>query len=142
MRFSIVTFLVLIMCLGTTDGICADSPKTTRTGPEHVTELWQGKVLTASFRAGMCFEPNGKARGVLLLTHGNGQTDTYHLYGTIKKNAFELSHSSGHFFTGKLTGKNSMEGKVKLKSGLKLSLEGKRIHDATLLAEDCAPLPE
>lgn len=111
------------------------------TGNGQITELWQGKVLTASFRAGMCFDPLGKARGVLILRHKNGQEDTYHLYGTIKNNAFDLSHSSGHYFTGRLTGPDSMEGKVKLSNGLKLGLEGRRIQNAKLLAPDCAPLP-
>lgn len=116
-------------------------PPTTSTGPEHVTELWEGKVLTATFRTGMCFSPDGKARGVLILRHANGNEDVYHLYGTIKNNSFDLSHSSGHFFNGRLTGRDTMEGKVKLNNGLKLSLEGKRIQDAPLLAKDCAPLP-
>lgn len=137
--FIIFNFLTPLV---TTRADSTDGLATTRTGDGHVTELWQGKVLTARFRAGMCFEPGGKARGVLLLTHSNGQTDPYHLYGTIKNNAFELSHSSGHYFSGRLTGKKSMEGKVRLKSGMKLNLEGERILDVPLLAEDCAPLPE
>lgn len=115
--------------------------KTITSGPGEVTELWTGKVLTATFRAGMCFGADGRARGVLLLRHANGQEDTYHLHGSIRANAFELSHSSGHSFTGRLTGPRSMEGRVRLKNGLSLSLEGERTLDVPLLAEDCAPLP-
>ena len=115
--------------------------KTITSGPGEVTELWTGKVLTATFRAGMCFGADGKARGVLILRHANGQEDTYHLYGGIRANAFELTHSSGHSFTGRLTGPRSMEGRVKLKNGLSLSLEGERTPDVPLVAEDCAPLP-
>lgn len=118
------------------------APRTTVTGPEHSTELWEGRVLTATFRAGMCFAPNGAAKGVLLLKHANGQEDAYHLYGRLQDNEFTLTHSSGHFFSGKLTGPDSMEGKVKLKNGLKMSMKGKRIRNAPLLAEDCAPLPK
>ena len=105
----------------------------------EVTELWTGKVLTASFRAGMCFAASGKARGVLILRHANGQEDVYHLYGRIRSNAFDLTHSSGHSFTGKITGSDSMEGRVRLKSGLVLNLKGKRKTDVRL-ARDCAPL--
>ncbi len=117
------------------------APRTITSGPGEVTELWTGRVLTATFRAGMCFSADGKARGVLLLRHANGQEDTYHLSGSIRANAFELSHSSGHSFTGRLTGPRSMEGRVRLKNGLRLSLEGERTPDVPLLAEDCAPLP-
>ena len=117
------------------------APRTITSGPGEVTELWTGRVLTATFRAGMCFSADGKARGVLLLRHANGQEDTYHLSGSIRANAFDLSHSSGHSFTGRLTGPRSMEGRVRLKNGLRLSLEGERTPDVPLLAEDCAPLP-
>lgn len=105
----------------------------------EVTELWTGKVLTATFRAGMCFRADGKARGVLILRHANGQEDTYHLYGHVRANAFDLTHGSGHSFTGRLTGPKSMEGRVKLKNGLSLNLEGTREQDVPL-ADDCAPL--
>lgn len=111
-------------------------------GPGEVTELWSGKVLTATFRAGMCFSADGRARGVLLLRHANGQEDVYHLKGTIRSNSFDLAHSSGHVFAGRLTGPHSMEGRVTLKNGLRLSLEGTRALDVPLAAEDCAPLPQ
>lgn len=113
--------------------------KAEESGKAEVTELWTGKVLTASFRAGMCFGADGKARGVLILRHANGKEDPYHLYGRIRSNAFDLSHSSGHSFTGKITGPSSMEGRVKLKNGLVLNLKGKRKTDVPL-AKDCAPL--
>ena len=119
----------------------AGAQKTITSGSGEVTELWTGKVLTATFRAGMCFRTDGRARGVLILRHSNGQEDTYHLYGSIRDNAFDLSHGSGHTFTGRITGPRSMEGRVKLKNGLSLNLEGKREQDVPLAAEDCAPLP-
>lgn len=119
----------------------AAAPATTVSGKDHATELWEGKVLTASFRAGMCFAPNGGARGVLLLRHANGNVDVYHLKGVMRNDEFNLSHSSGHFFSGKMTGPDSMEGKVKLKNGMRFTLKGRRHRDVPLLAEDCAPLP-
>lgn len=112
------------------------------TGGNETTELWQGKALTASFRVGMCYDKKGKARGVLFLRHANGQEDVYHLYGTMKNNEFFLSHSSGHTFSGSITGASSMEGKAKLKSGLRLTLKGQRTKDVPLAASDCAPLPQ
>lgn len=110
--------------------------------PEVRTEYWQGKVLTASFRAGMCFGRDGKARGVLLLKHSNGQVDEYHLYGSIRGDEFELSHSSGHIFKGSLVSPDRMEGRVKLKHSISLGLKGERRLNVPLLAEDCAPLPQ
>lgn len=98
-------------------------------------------MLTASFRAGMCFEPNGKARGVLILRHSNGQEDVYHLYGTMRNNEFFLSHGSGHEFRGTLVNPERMEGKVRLANGMRLSLRGERHRHVSLAAEDCAPLP-
>lgn len=109
-------------------------------GKEQNTELWEGKILTARFRAGMCFEPNGKARGVLILTHRTGKEDVYHLYGTMKDNKFDLSHSSGHYFNGELIDPEHMEGNVKLSNGMKMSLKGSRSQNVTLKAPDCAPL--
>lgn len=121
-------------------GVFAQAEETTITGPDHSTELWRGKVLTASFRAGMCFGHDGKARGVLILKHSSGQEDVYHLYGTMKNNEFDLSHSSGHYFSGKLTGPGTMEGKAKLSNGMKLNLKGERLQNVRLKASDCAPL--
>lgn len=121
--------------------LSAQAVETTVTGPEHTTELWEGKALTASFRVGMCYDAKGKANGVLVLRHRNGQEDIYHLYGTLKNNEFDLSHSSGHHLSGRLTGENSMEGKARLKGGLKLSLSGKRFRNVPLVKSDCAPLP-
>lgn len=121
---------------------CAGAAETIATGPDVATELWQGRVLTASFKAGMCFSPDGSARGVLLLKHANGEVDEYHLYGKIKNNEFELAHSSGHVFRGKLVSPGQMEGRVKLKNSISLSLKGTRQLDIPLLAADCAPLPQ
>lgn len=104
-------------------------------------ELWEGKALTATFKVGMCYAANGAARGVLVLRHRSGQEDQYHLYGTVRDGHFELAHSSGHHLTGDLTGPASMKGRAKLKNGLALTLSGKRIQDAKLAPEDCAPLP-
>ena len=130
-------FLVLL-AMALVPGQClsafAKSP-----APGEVGELWHGKVLTATFRAGMCFDASGKARGVLLLRHRNGQQDAYHLYGTIKNNNFSLSHSSGHLFTGKLTGSKNMEGKVRLANGMTLNLQGERLQNAKLDGDDCSP---
>lgn len=124
-----------------TQAIGQNGLDTVRTGNGVVTELWDGKVLTATFRAGMCFEASGSARGVLALRHASGQEDIYHLYGSIKNNQFTLTHTSGHVFTGALTGPDKMEGRVKLANGLALSLKGTRHKDAELAAADCAPLP-
>lgn len=107
--------------------------------PDEKTELWQGTVLGARFRTGVCFAPNGSARGVLLLTHRNGQTDVYHLYGHLAGNAFELRHGSGHVFRGSLFSDGRMEGRVRLSGGLSMSLSGARTPNVRL-AGDCAPL--
>lgn len=115
-------------------------PTLIRPDAGEVTELWEGRAFTARFKVGMCFNAIGKARGVLLLRHANGQEDTYHLYGTIRDNEFNLSHSSGHTFRGHLVSPDAMEGKAKLKNGLSLTLSGKRIRDVELAAPDCAPL--
>lgn len=131
----------LLFCL-----LCAPFPALTQESPRVKpgdslrTELWEGKILTARFRAGMCFEPDGKARGVLILTHKNGNEDVYHLYGEMKDGRFDLSHSSGHRFYGSLTEPDKMEGGAKLSGGMKLSLKGSRKRDVTLKAPDCAPL--
>lgn len=114
---------------------------TIKTGDGVVTELWDGKVLTATFRAGMCFEPTGVTRGVLILRHANGKEDVYHLNGVTLNGEFELSHASGHEFKGEFSGPDKMKGKVKLANGLRVSLKGERHRDVPLAAEDCAPLP-
>lgn len=130
--------LLALLILAPRAAYCAE---TTVTGPNHTTELWEGKALTATFRVGMCYDARGKANGVLVLRHANGQEDVYHLYGTLKNNEFQLSHSSGHTLTGRLTANDRMEGKARLKSGLKMSLSGSRQRNARLAAADCAPLP-
>lgn len=113
--------------------------ETIATNNERVTEYWQGKVLTATFRAGLCYTKAGDAKGVLILRHSNGQEDSYHLYGTVKDGKFDLRHSSGHHFYGDLPDRDTLQGKVKLAKSISLSLSGKRKVNAPLLAPDCAP---
>lgn len=131
--------LVLLFVFGAS---CCFGQDTVVSGPGMETELWEGKALTARFRVGVCYKPDGSARGVLLLKHRNGDQDTYHLYGTLKNNEFYLTHSSGHVISGRLAGPDAMEGKAKLSSGLRLSLSGKRTRNVPLIAADCAPLPQ
>lgn len=107
--------------------------------PGEQSEMWQGKVLGASFRAGVCYDARGRARGVLLLTHASGQTDVYHLNGVMAGGSFELRHGSGHVFSGSLDSSSAMSGRVRLANGLRLSLKGRRIFGQPL-AQDCAPL--
>ena len=107
--------------------------------PGEKSEMWEGRVLGATFRAGVCYNARGKARGVLLLTHASGQTDTYHLDGSLSGGKFELRHGSGHVFSGSLDSSTTMRGKVKLANGLRLSLKGRRVFGRRLAA-DCAPL--
>lgn len=133
---------LLVFSLAAPGTYAANAPgaETTRSNSDHSTELWQGSVLTATFRAGMCFGRDGNARGVLILRHKNGKEDTYHLYGRLEGNEFNLSHSSGHHFSGEITGANTIKGSVKLSNGLRLGLSGDRKVNVPLAAEDCAPL--
>lgn len=114
--------------------------ETIRSGPDVTTEYWEGKVLTAKFRAGMCYDKNGKAWGVLILRHANGNEDPYHLYGTLKNSHFELGHSSGHHFAGTFESPTTLKGSAKIKNGPRLGLTGKRTPNVPLAAKDCAPL--
>lgn len=136
MKIGPILGLLLAGAFFAENALCA---ATITSGPNVSTEFWEGKVLTAKFRAGMCFEKNGKARGVLILRHANGKEDTYHLYGTHKNGHFDLSHSSGHHFTGTLNS-STIKGSAKIKNGPKLGLSGKRIRNVRLAATDCAPL--
>lgn len=133
---------LILFVLMTFFAVCAGAVETTVTSGDRTTELWQGKALTAIFRVGICYGKKGQAQGVLLLRHRNGKEDVYHLYGTLKNNEFYLTHSSGHKFEGRLTGPDRMEGKARLSSGMRLSLNGKRQRNVPLVASDCAPLPE
>lgn len=113
---------------------------TTVSNASKTTELWEGKAMSATFRVGMCYTPSGRAWGVLVLRHRNGQEDQYHLYGTLRDGFFNLSHSSGHTLRGEITGRDSMEGKARLSNGMSLTLSGKRRVNVPLAASDCAPL--
>lgn len=136
---SLIPLFILILLAAPAASLGAENSYM-KPGKEQSVELWEGKILTARFRAGMCYKPDGKAMGVLILTHRNGNEDVYHLYGSVKNNKFDLSHSSGHYFNGELTGPDSMEGHVKLANGMKMSLKGSRKQNVTLKAPDCAPL--
>ena len=107
--------------------------------PDEYTELWYGSVLTASFRVAVCVKPDGALRGVVYLKPLTGDVDVYHIYGHLENNSFRATHSSGHLFTGRLTGPDTMEAKIRLSSGKKLSLEGRRKHGVKVTS-DCAPL--
>lgn len=111
----------------------------TGAAPDEYTELWYGSVLTASFRVAVCVKPDGALRGVVCLKPLTGDVDVYHIYGHLENNSFRATHSSGHLFTGRLTGPDTMEAKIRLSSGKKLSLEGRRKHGVKVTS-DCAPL--
>ena len=111
----------------------------TGAAPDEYTELWYGSVLTASFRVAVCVKPDGALRGVVYLKPLSGDVDVYHIYGPLENNSFRATHSSGHLFTGRLTGPDTMEAKIRLSSGKKLSLEGRRKHGVKVTS-DCAPL--
>lgn len=117
-------------------------PAASADAPAEVTELWTGSLYTSTFRVGLCFSAQGKVRGVLHLRLANGQVDVYHFEGSVKDNAIEASHSSGHRFKGRLSAPDKVEGTISLKNGMKIKLEGKRVQDVPLASEDCAPLPE
>ena len=134
---------VLAMILLLLASLISTSPaaETVVSNARQVTELWEGSALTARFRVGMCHDRKGKAWGVLLLRHANGQEDVYHLHGTLANNEFSLRHSSGHYLSGTLDDDGTMKGKAKLQNGLTMSLSGKRTLNAPLKVPDCAPLP-
>lgn len=117
-------------------------PAASADAPAEVTELWTGSLYTSTFRVGLCFSAQGKVRGVLHLHLANGQVDVYHFEGSVKDNAIEASHPSGHKFKGRLSAPDKVEGTISLKNGMKIKLEGKRVQDVPLASEDCAPLPE
>ncbi|MDE5831428.1 MAG: hypothetical protein K2H64_00310 [Desulfovibrio sp.] len=109
-------------------------------GPRYRTELWNGKILTATFRAGMCFAPNGYAKGVFILRHSNGDEDVYHVKGHWQNDEFTVEHGSGHKFSGQFVSDSKIKGKVKLNKGMTLNMSGNRTHNVRLIAHDCAPL--
>ena len=111
----------------------------TGAAPDEYTELWYGSVLTASFRVAVCVKPDGALRGVVYLKPLTGDVDVYHIYGHLENNSCRATYAAGHLFTGRLTGPDTMEAKIRLSSGKKLSLEGRRKHGVKVTS-DCAPL--
>lgn len=108
----------------------------------EASELWTGELYTSRFRVGLCFSATGKVRGALFLRRADGQIDEYHFNGTVHNNHIEAHHSSGHTFAGRLVSHDRVEGRISLKNGMKIFLEGKRHQDAPLNLDDCSPLPE
>lgn len=109
-------------------------------GSDESVEVWSGSILSATFRVGMCTKADGSLRGVFLLTHKSGETDVYHLYGSVKDLNFEARHASGHVIWGDLSDPGTVRGKMRIKRGMKFSFEGKRQYNARVSA-DCTPLP-
>ncbi len=110
--------------------------------PVEVRELWTGSLYSSTYRVGVCVSAQGTVRGVVHLRLYNGKVDVYHIDGTVRNNDIEAHHSSGHSFKGRLASADKVEGVISLKNGMNVRLEGKRIHDAPLAPEDCAPLPQ
>lgn len=107
----------------------------------ETSELWTGTLYSSTYRVGLCVSANGAVRGALFLRLADGQIDEYHFNGTVKNNHIEAHHSSGHHFAGRLASRDRVEGRIRLKNGMAIFLEGKRILDAPLNYEDCSPLP-
>ena len=110
--------------------------------PGQRTELWTGKILTATFRAGMCFRKDGYAKGVFILRHKSGAEDVYHVKGRWQGDEFYLEHGSGHTFSGSFQGEGKIKGKARLRQGISLGMSGERRLNAPLVAHDCAPLKQ
>jgi hypothetical protein len=110
--------------------------------PVEVRELWTGSLYSSTYRVGVCVSAQGTVRGVVHLRLYNGKVDVYHIDGTVRNNDIEAHHSSGHSFKGRLASADKVEGVISLKNGMNIRLEGKRIHNAPLAPEDCAPLPQ
>lgn len=117
------------------------APSAANTSVE-VRELWTGSLYSSTYRVGVCVSAQGTVRGVVHLRLYNGKVDVYHIDGTVRNNDIEAHHSSGHSFKGRLASADKVEGVISLKNGMNVRLEGKRIHDAPLAPEDCAPLPQ
>ena len=138
MRRRILPIVLLFAFLGAQT--CVGEEATVISGPKYRTELWRGKILTATFRAGMCFAPDGKAKGVFILRHSNGNEDVYHVKGRWENDEFYLEHNSGHKFSGRFESDSRVKGKVKLNRGITLNMAGDRTHNVRLIAHDCAPI--
>ncbi|MDR1856985.1 MAG: hypothetical protein LBR22_07480 [Desulfovibrio sp.] len=109
---------------------------------DETKELWTGSLYTSTYRVGLCFSPKGTLRGVVHLRLMSGQVDVYHINGTVKDGRVTASHSSGHSFTGRLVAPDRVKGRIVLKSGRKIDLEGTRHRGVSLAPEDCAPLDD
>lgn len=123
-------------------GDTATPPQPAANTPVEVRELWTGSLYSSTYRVGVCVSAQGAVRGVVHLRLYNGKVDVYHIDGTVRNNDIEAHHSSGHSFKGRLASADKVEGVISLKNGMNIRLEGKRIHDAPLAPEDCAPLPQ
>ena len=123
-------------------GDTATPPQPAANTPVEVRELWTGSLYSSTYRVGVCVSAQGAVRGVVHLRLYNGKVDVYHIDGTVRNNDIEAHHSSGHSFKGRLASAEKVEGVISLKNGMNVRLEGKRIHDAPLAPEDCAPLPQ
>ena len=125
-----------------TAGGTATATPSAANAPVEVRELWTGSLYSSTYRVGVCVSAQGTVRGVVHLRLYNGKVDVYHIDGTVRNNDIEAHHSSGHSFKGRLASAEKVEGVISLKNGMNVRLEGKRIHDAPLAPEDCAPLPQ
>lgn len=103
------------------------------------TEVWEGKMYSSTFRAGMCVAPDGRARGVLLLRRRSGAVDTYHFYGEERRGRISVKHSSGHRLEVRRSAPGTVEGELHLANGMNLSFEAVRTVPGRV-SDDCAPL--
>ncbi len=96
-------------------------------------------MLSATFKAGICTRPGNGVRGVFLLTHKNGDTDVYHVYGYREGGFVEVRHASGHIFKARVEPDGTLEGKARIRNRVSLTLKGKST-PGVQLTDDCAPL--
>lgn len=109
--------------------------------PKELHELWSGALYTSTYKAGVCIDPAGKVRGVLLVRTMGGAVDPYHFSGSMENGIIRATHSSGHTFKGSFASDNEVQGTITLKSGRNISMSGKREHNVPL-TDRCRPLPE
>lgn len=109
---------------------------------DDIRELWTGRIYTSTYRVGICFQPEGELRGVLLLRLTTGKEDVYHIFGRMDAGVLTARHTSGHSFRGHFDDDEHVSGEITLKSGRIVRLAGQRHHHAPLSVDTCRPLEE
>jgi hypothetical protein len=112
--------IILVLCL-----LLTSSGAAATAGEPNISGLWRGTIYGSDLQAEV--EQDGQQLlGVVVIHALSGETNLYHVIGTISNGHLRMLHGSGHVFEGEATA-DTISGVLTTKGGSKVELRATKV---------------